>query len=40
LEGFGIVLVLFKKLLDLGLAVIAGLDVSGIWYGVTRSLSE
>jgi hypothetical protein len=36
LEGFGIILVLFKKLLNLGFAVIAWLDVSRVWFGIVR----
>ena len=36
LEGFRVVFVLFKKLLDIGLAVGARLDVSRVWFGIVR----
>ena len=36
LEGFRVVFVLFQKLLDLGLAVGARLDVSRVWFGIVR----
>jgi len=34
LEGFRVILVLFKKLLDMGFAVSARLGISGIRFGV------
>jgi hypothetical protein len=36
LEGFWVVLVLFKKLLDSGFGVRAGFDISGIGFRVAR----